>query len=119
MISLAVSRGGRGVGMGSKVMEFCGSIVRALWHDVPPASWMLSIAATALASCSVRTAYSVLCLEYFCGPSRGRSVLHPGFVLRNAASGIPTAGKTMTPLPTALGRVIPCFKRHFVFRSIS
>jgi hypothetical protein len=41
MISLAVSRGGRGVGMGSKVMEFCGSIVRALWHDLSPASWML------------------------------------------------------------------------------
>ena len=36
MISLAVSRGGRGVGVGRKVMEFCGSIVRALWHDVFP-----------------------------------------------------------------------------------
>ena len=36
MISLAVSRGGRGVGVGRKVMEFCGSIVRALWHDVSP-----------------------------------------------------------------------------------
>jgi hypothetical protein len=36
MISLAVSCGGRGVGMGSKVMEFCGSIVRALWHDLSP-----------------------------------------------------------------------------------
>ena len=43
MISLAVSRGGRGVGMGSKVMEFCGSIVRALWHDVSLASWMIFI----------------------------------------------------------------------------
>jgi hypothetical protein len=37
MISLAVSRGGRGVGVGRKVMEFCGSIVRALWHGVSPA----------------------------------------------------------------------------------
>jgi hypothetical protein len=43
MISLAVSSGGRGVGMGRKVMEFCGSIVRALWHDVSPASWMIPI----------------------------------------------------------------------------
>jgi hypothetical protein len=31
-----VSRGGRGVGVGRKVMEFCGSIVRALWHGVSP-----------------------------------------------------------------------------------
>ena len=43
MISLAVSCGGRGVGMGRKVMEFCCSIVRALWHDVSPASWMILI----------------------------------------------------------------------------
>jgi hypothetical protein len=37
MISLTVSRGGRGVGVGRKVMEFCGSIVCALWHGVSPA----------------------------------------------------------------------------------
>jgi hypothetical protein len=37
MISLTVSRGGRGVGVGRKAMEFCGSIVRALWHGVSPA----------------------------------------------------------------------------------
>jgi hypothetical protein len=37
MIPLAVSRGGRGVGVGREVMEFCSSIVRALWHGVPPA----------------------------------------------------------------------------------
>jgi hypothetical protein len=37
MISLSVSRGGRGVGVGRQVMELCGSIVRALWHGVPPA----------------------------------------------------------------------------------
>jgi hypothetical protein len=43
MISFAVSCGGRGLGVGRKVMEFCGSIVRALWHDVSPASWMLPI----------------------------------------------------------------------------
>ena len=73
MISLAVSRGGRGVGVGRKAMEFCGSIVRALWHDVFPASWMLPIAATASARCNVRTLDDVLRLEYFCGPSRGRS----------------------------------------------
>jgi len=69
----AVSRGGRGVGVGRKAMEFCGSIVRALWHDVSPASWMLPIAATASARCNVRTLDDVLRLEYFCGPSRGRS----------------------------------------------
>jgi hypothetical protein len=88
MISFAVSRGGRGVGMGSKVMEFCGSIVRALWHDLSPASWMLPIAATASARCSAHTLDDVLCLEYFCGPSRGRSPGFlpscSGFVLRNA-----------------------------------
>ena len=55
MISLAVSRGGRGVGVGRKVMEFRGSIVRALWHDVSPASWMLTITATGSARCSMRT----------------------------------------------------------------
>jgi hypothetical protein len=43
MISLAVSCGGRGVGMRRKVMEFCGSIVRALWHDMSPASGMIPI----------------------------------------------------------------------------
>jgi hypothetical protein len=36
MISFTMSRGGRGVGVGGEVMEFCGSIVRALWHGVPP-----------------------------------------------------------------------------------
>jgi hypothetical protein len=36
MISLAVSRGGHGMGVGRKVMEFCGSIVRALWHGNSP-----------------------------------------------------------------------------------
>jgi hypothetical protein len=43
MISLAVSRGGCSVGMSRKIMKFCGSIVRALWHNVPSASWMLPI----------------------------------------------------------------------------
>jgi len=108
MISLAVSCGGRSVGVGSKVMEFCGSIVRALWHDLSPASWMLPIAATASARCSVHTLDDVLCLEYFCGPSRGRSA---GFLPScNAVSyfamlflGISTAGKTMTSRPTATG----------------
>jgi hypothetical protein len=37
MVSLAVSRGGGGVGVGRQVMELCGSIVRALWHGVPSA----------------------------------------------------------------------------------
>jgi hypothetical protein len=108
MVSLAVSCGGRGVGMGSKVMEFCGSIVRALWHDLSPASWMLPIAATASARCSVHTLDDVLCLEYFCGPSRGRSA---GFLPSCTAVSyfamlflaISTAGKTMTPQPTAAG----------------
>jgi hypothetical protein len=36
MISLSVSRSGCGVGVGRQVMKFCGSIVRALWHGVPP-----------------------------------------------------------------------------------
>jgi len=76
MISLAVSCGGRGVGMGSKVMEFCSSIVRALWHDLSPASWMLPNRRYCFgqgAVCtSVHTLDDVLCLEYFCGPSRGR-----------------------------------------------
>jgi hypothetical protein len=61
MISLAMSRGGRGVGMGRKVMEFCGSIVRALRHDVSSASWMLPTAAAASARCGVRT----LSMTYF------------------------------------------------------
>ena len=102
MISLAVSRGDRGVGMGSKVMEFCGSIVGALWHDLSSASWMLPVAATASARCSVHTLDDVLCLEYFCGPSRDRS---SGFLPSCSAVsyfamlplGISTAGKTMTP----------------------
>jgi hypothetical protein len=37
MISLSVSRGGCGVGVGRQIVELCGSIVRALWHGVPPA----------------------------------------------------------------------------------
>jgi hypothetical protein len=37
MISLAVSLGGRGVSVGCQVMKLCGSVVRALWHGVPPA----------------------------------------------------------------------------------
>jgi hypothetical protein len=46
-------------------------------------------AATASAKCSLRTLDDVLCLESFCGPSRGpigriSSVLQRGFVLRNA-----------------------------------
>ncbi len=32
MISLAVGSGSSGVGVGSEVMKFCGSIMRALWH---------------------------------------------------------------------------------------
>jgi hypothetical protein len=43
MISLAVSRGGRIVGMSRKVMKFGGSIVRALWHDVSSVFRMLPI----------------------------------------------------------------------------
>src|ERR1700686_4901246 len=107
MISLAVSCGGRSVGMGSKVMEFCGSIVRALWHDLSPASWMLPIAATASARCSVHSVHTlddVLCLEYFCGPSRGRSAgslpsctAVSYFAMLFLA--LSTAGKTMTPQP--------------------
>jgi hypothetical protein len=49
MISLAVSGRGCSVGVGRKVMEFCGSIVHALWHDVSSASWRLLIASTASA----------------------------------------------------------------------
>jgi hypothetical protein len=41
MISLAVGDGGGRVGVGRKVVEFCGSIVRALWHGVLLTSWML------------------------------------------------------------------------------
>jgi len=36
MISLAMSDGGRGMGMGREVVEFCDSIVRALWHRLSP-----------------------------------------------------------------------------------
>jgi len=36
MISLAVSRGGRGMGAGRKIMEFRGSTVRASWHVMSP-----------------------------------------------------------------------------------
>jgi hypothetical protein len=43
-----VSRGGRGVGVGREVMEFCGSIVRALWHGVSPA-----ILDSVMSECSV------------------------------------------------------------------
>jgi hypothetical protein len=35
MISFAVSGGGGHVGVGRKVVKFCGSIVRALWQCVP------------------------------------------------------------------------------------
>jgi hypothetical protein len=35
MISFAVSGGGGNVGVGRKVVKFCGSIVRALWQCVP------------------------------------------------------------------------------------
>ena len=35
MISFAVSGGGSIVGVGRKVVKFCGSIVSALWHIVP------------------------------------------------------------------------------------
>jgi hypothetical protein len=36
MISFAVSGGGGNVGVGRKVVKFCGSIVSALWQCVPP-----------------------------------------------------------------------------------
>jgi len=36
MISLAMSHGGGGMGVGRKVVEFCDSIVRALWHRFSP-----------------------------------------------------------------------------------
>jgi hypothetical protein len=35
MISFAVSGGGGNVGVGRKVVKFCGSIVSALWQCVP------------------------------------------------------------------------------------
>jgi hypothetical protein len=35
MISFAVSAGGGNVGVGRKVVKFCGSIVSALWQCVP------------------------------------------------------------------------------------
>jgi hypothetical protein len=35
MISFAVSGGGGHVGVGRKVVKFCGSIVSALWQCVP------------------------------------------------------------------------------------
>jgi hypothetical protein len=41
MISLAVGDGRGRVGVGRKAVEFCGSIVRALWHGVLLTSWML------------------------------------------------------------------------------
>jgi hypothetical protein len=36
MISFAVSGGGGKMGVGRKVVKFCGSIVSALWQCVPP-----------------------------------------------------------------------------------
>jgi len=36
MISLAMSDGSRGMGVGGEVVEFCDSIVRALWHRLSP-----------------------------------------------------------------------------------
>ena len=36
MVSFPVGGGGSGVGVGRQVVQFCGSIVRALWHRVPP-----------------------------------------------------------------------------------
>jgi hypothetical protein len=82
-------------------------------------SWVLPIAATASATCSVRILDDVPCLEYFCGPSRGRSVWHRGFALRSAVLRNLHGGQDDDTQPTALGLVIPCFRRHFVFRSIS
>ena len=41
MISFAMGGGGGGVGVGRKVVEFCGSIVCALWHDVLLFSYQL------------------------------------------------------------------------------
>jgi hypothetical protein len=41
MISFAVGDGGGSVGVGRKVVEFCGPIVRALWHGVLLAGWMM------------------------------------------------------------------------------
>ncbi len=34
MISFTVRDSGRGMGVGGKVVEFCDSIVRTLWHGV-------------------------------------------------------------------------------------
>jgi hypothetical protein len=34
MISFAMGRGSGGVGVGRKVMQFCGLIVSTLWHGV-------------------------------------------------------------------------------------
>jgi hypothetical protein len=81
---------GRGMSVGRKVMEFCGSIVRALWHDVSPGILDATYSPQLPRLCSVRTLDDVLRLGCFCGPSRGRSagflpVLQRGFVLRNAA----------------------------------
>ena len=36
VISFAVRDSSRGMGMGSKVVELCDSIVRTLWHGVLP-----------------------------------------------------------------------------------
>lgn len=41
VIAFPVGGGGSSVGVGSKVVEFCGAIVRALWHGVLLAGWML------------------------------------------------------------------------------
>jgi hypothetical protein len=84
MISLSVSRGGGGVGVGSEVMELCGSIVRTLWHGVPPLILDATFAATASATCSVRLSMMYFALNTSAGPSRGRSIWHRGFVLRTA-----------------------------------
>jgi hypothetical protein len=34
MISFAVRGGRRGVGVGSQIVQFCDSIMRALWHSI-------------------------------------------------------------------------------------
>jgi hypothetical protein len=36
MVSFTVGGGGSGVGVGRQVVQFCGSIVRALWHQDSP-----------------------------------------------------------------------------------
>jgi hypothetical protein len=111
-----VSRGGGSVGVGRQVMELCGSIVRALWHGAPPASWMLPIAATA--------SVYVFSMMYFAlttsagrpvGDQSGTAVSYFAVLsLMNLHGGQDDEHPTYR-----LGLVIPRFRRHFVFRSIS